>query len=58
MGLGHPVGATGVRMMVDAANQVSGKAGPIQVPNANRWLTYNVGGSTTTSAVFVVGTEK
>lgn len=57
MGLGHPVGATGVRMLVDAAHQVSGRAGPLQVPNAKRWLTYNVGGSTTTSAVFVVGSE-
>jgi acetyl-CoA C-acetyltransferase len=57
MGLGHPVGATGVRMVLDAAHQVTGQAGETQVPQANKWCTYNVGGSTTTSAVFIVGNE-
>ena len=54
IGLGHPVGATGVRMLLDAAKQVSGSAGAYQVDGAKRWLTYNVGGSTTTSAAFIV----
>lgn len=57
IGLGHPVGATGVRMLLDASLQVSGRAGDCQVEGARRWLTYNVGGSTTTSAVFIVGRE-
>ena len=30
IGLGHPVGATGVRMLLDSAKQVSGKAGGYQ----------------------------
>lgn len=54
IGLGHPVGATGVRMLLDAAKQVRGTAGAYQSEGARRWMTYNVGGSTTTSAVFIV----
>ncbi|OZM70129.1 acetyl-CoA acetyltransferase [Amycolatopsis antarctica] len=56
LGLGHPVGATGVRMLRDAARQVSGTAGPIQVDGARTALTLNVGGSFTTTVALVVGT--
>lgn len=55
MGLGHPVGATGVRMMLDCYKQVSGQAGEIQVPNINNMATFNVGGSATTCASFIIG---
>jgi acetyl-CoA C-acetyltransferase len=55
IGLGHPVGATGVRMLLDTARQVTGKAGDYQLKNAENMLTFNVGGSTTTCASFVVG---
>jgi acetyl-CoA C-acetyltransferase len=55
IGLGHPVGATGVRMVLDCARQVSGRAGAYQLPNAENMITFNVGGSTTTCASFVVG---
>jgi acetyl-CoA C-acetyltransferase len=55
IGLGHPVGATGVRMVLDCARQVSGRAGAYQLPTAENMLTFNVGGSTTTCASFVVG---
>lgn len=55
IGLGHPVGATGVRMMLDAAKQVTGKAGDYQVEGAQNFATFNVGGSATTSVSFVVG---
>lgn len=55
IGLGHPVGATGVRMLHDAARQVSGKAGDCQVEGARTVATYNVGGSGTTNVSFVVG---
>lgn len=51
---GHPVGATGVRMLWDAARQVTGRAGDVQVEGARRVATVNVGGSLTTSAAFVV----
>ena len=55
IGLGHPVGATGVRMVLDAANQVTGKAGDMQVEGAKNVQTLNIGGSTTTTVSFVVG---
>lgn len=55
IGLGHPVGATGVRMVLDCARQVAGRAGPYQISKAENMITFNVGGSTTTCASFVVG---
>ena len=55
IGLGHPVGATGVRMVLDCANQVSGQAGGCQIADAENMITFNVGGSTTTCVSFVVG---
>ncbi len=59
VGLGHPVGATGVRMLWDASRQVLGEAGAAQVPAAavpglGRFGTVNVGGSATTVASLVV----
>lgn len=55
IGLGHPVGATGVRMLNDAARQVRGAAGAIQIDGARRAQTLNLGGSATTTVSFVVG---
>jgi acetyl-CoA C-acetyltransferase len=55
IGLGHPVGATGVRMLLDCARQVSGRAGSYQIPKAENMMTFNVGGSVTTCVSFVVG---
>jgi acetyl-CoA C-acetyltransferase len=55
IGLGHPVGATGVRMMLDGYRQVTGRAGECQVKDAKRVGLLNIGGSTTTIASFVVG---
>jgi acetyl-CoA C-acetyltransferase len=55
IGLGHPVGATGVRMMLDCYKQVSGQAGDYQVPGIQDMATFNVGGSTTTCASFIIG---
>lgn len=57
MGIGHPVGATGVRMLLDAQKQVTNSAGTYQVPNAKRVATLNIGGSATTTVVLVVGRE-
>lgn len=57
IGLGHPVGATGVRMVLDAARQVAGRAGGCQVEGARRVVTLNIGGSATTTACFVVGRD-
>jgi acetyl-CoA C-acetyltransferase len=55
IGAGHPVGATGVRQLLDAHKQVTGQAGDYQVENARRFATLNIGGSGTTSCVFIVG---
>ena len=55
IGCGHPVGATGVRQVLDAYLQTSGQAGATQVPPARRFATLTIGGSGTTSCVFVVG---
>jgi acetyl-CoA C-acetyltransferase len=55
IGAGHPVGATGARQVLDAWKQVSGRAGDYQVENARRFATLNIGGSGTTSCVFIVG---
>jgi acetyl-CoA C-acetyltransferase len=54
IGGGHPVGASGVRMLVDAAKQVSGTAGDYQVEGAKTFGTLNFGGSTTTTVSFIV----
>jgi acetyl-CoA C-acetyltransferase len=54
IGGGHPVGATGVRMLLDAYRQVTGQAGDYQVPGARTFATLNIGGSTTTTVSFVV----
>jgi acetyl-CoA C-acetyltransferase len=55
IGGGHPVGASGVRMLLDAAKQVSGGAGDYQVDGATTFGTLNFGGSTATTVSFVVG---
>ena len=54
IGCGHPVGATGVRMLLDAANQVTGVAGDCQIEGAERVATLNIGGSCATVCSFVV----
>ena len=54
IGLGHPVGASGVRMLLDAANQVSGRAEEVQIGGAEKFATLNIGGSCTTAVSFVV----
>ncbi|MES2042242.1 MAG: acetyl-CoA acetyltransferase [Pseudomonadota bacterium] len=54
IGAGHPVGATGVRMLLDGYKQVTGQAGDYQVEDARRVQTLNIGGSTTTTVSFIV----
>ncbi len=54
MGGGHPVGASGVRMLWDAARQVQGSAGAYQVEGVRRFATLNIGGSLSTVVSFVV----
>ena len=56
IGGGHPVGATGVRMLLDATRQVTDTAGATQVDGARTVATLNIGGSTTTTVSLVVTT--
>ena len=55
IGCGHPVGASGARMMLDLYKQVTGTAGPYQVQGVKNGLMLNIGGSATTNYVFIVG---
>jgi len=57
IGVGHPVGASGVRMLRDAARQVTGQAGDTQVNGARTFATLNIGGSLTTTVSFVVSRD-
>jgi len=54
IGGGHPVGATGARMVADAVAQVTDSAGAMQVPGAHRAQTLNIGGSTASTVSFVI----
>lgn len=55
IGLGHPVGATGVRMALDCYRQVVGAAGDYQIDGARNMMTFNLGGSATTCASLIIG---
>ncbi|KAF0958003.1 acetyl-CoA acetyltransferase [Rhodococcus sp. T7] len=58
IGGGHPVGATGIRMFLDAHNHVQGVAGAIQIEGARNAMTVNFGGSMSTIASFVLGVDE
>jgi len=51
---GHPVGATGVRMVAEIADQVTGRAGERQVPGARNGLAHTLGGPGVVSSVAVL----
>ena len=57
---GHPVGASGLRMVYEMYKQLQGKAGPRQIKNPRLGLTHNLGGGPDASAIFVgiVGLEE
>ena len=57
IGDGHPVGATGVRQVYEAYQQLTAQAGARQIENAKRYLTFNMGGSLTTSVAMVWGRD-
>jgi acetyl-CoA C-acetyltransferase len=44
-GRGHPVGATGVYQVIEAVQQLSGRAGAGQLPAPHLGMTQNIGGS-------------
>ncbi len=55
IGCGHPVGASGARMLLDLYKQVSGAAGAYQVHNVRNAMMLNIGGSATTNYSYIVG---
>jgi acetyl-CoA C-acetyltransferase len=55
---GHPVGATGVRVVKEVADQVIGRAGSRQVAGAQRGLAHTLGGPGVLSCVMVLSTGK
>lgn len=52
-GCGHPVGATGVKQVVEIVEQLRGTAGERQVKGANIGMAHNVGGSGATAVVHI-----
>ena len=52
---GHPVGATGIYQIVEAVQQLSGRAGDNQIRNARIGMTQNIGGSGATIVTHVLG---
>jgi acetyl-CoA C-acetyltransferase len=53
-GCGHPVGATGVKQVVELFDQILGRAQKRQVKNATIGLAHNVGGSGATATVHIL----
>ncbi len=54
---GHPIGASGLRMMYEEYKQLQGKCGPRQVKNPKFGMTHNLGGfpPSCVISVFIVG---
>jgi len=55
-GCGHPIGATGVKQIVEITHQLRGLCGKRQVKNARVGLAHNVGGSGATAVVHILKT--
>ena len=51
---GHPVGATGVKQIVEVTRQLRAELGQRQVTGAKLGLTHNVGGSGGTAVIHVL----
>jgi acetyl-CoA acyltransferase len=55
IGFGHPVGATGVKQLLEIWRQLKGKAGDYQIASRPRFgITANMGGDDKTSVVTVI----
>ncbi len=50
---GHPIGASGLRMIYEMYKQLQGKAGPRQIKDPKLGLTHNLGGNPGGCAIFV-----
>ena len=54
---GHPIGASGLRMIGEITNQLRGRAGKRQVKDAKRGLVHNLGGLGAVASVIVLATS-
>ena len=56
---GHPIGASGIRMLYEMVLQLQGRAGPRQLKNPSIGLTHNLGGqpSQNVCSISIVGLE-
>lgn len=54
---GHPIGASGLRMVYEMYKQLQGKAGPRQIEGPHLGLTHNLGGvpSVNVASIVIVG---
>jgi len=55
---GHPIGATGVRMIYELTQQLRHQAGARQVKNAELGLAHNLGGPAAVSCVSILGNSR
>ena len=51
---GHPIGATGVKQVLELFNQINGRCGERQVKNAKVGLAQNIGGTGGTAVVNIL----
>ncbi len=54
---GHPVGATGLRMVYEVTKHVQGKVGDRQIKNARLGLAHNIGGPGAVAIVSIIGAQ-
>jgi acetyl-CoA C-acetyltransferase len=54
---GHPIGASGVRMIYEVVTQLRGQAGARQVRDAELGLVHNLGGPGSVACVIVLGRQ-
>ena len=52
---GHPVGATGIKQIIEAVEQLNGNAGKRNRKDVDLALTHNVGGTGATAVVHILG---
>lgn len=51
---GHPVGATGIAQIIELYEQLNGRAGARQVPNAHLGMAQNMGGSGASCVIHIL----
>jgi len=51
---GHPVGATGIAQIIELYEQLNGRAGGRQVPNAHIGMAQNMGGTGASCVIHIL----